>query len=72
MNLLQETERAYALASQGQLPVIELFSITQLLIDQKHLDIAIQLYQLWLERTNSPIKYAVQFNCAVAGYRAIF
>ena len=66
MNLLQETERAYALASQGQLPVIELFSITQLLIDQKHLDIAIQLYQLWLERTKSPINYAVQFNLAVA------
>lgn len=64
-SLLQETEQAFALASRGALPVIDLFNTTKRLADASHLDIAIQLYRTWLERTDSPIAYAVYFNLAV-------
>ena len=65
LSILQETEQAYAQASQGVLSIIDLFNVTQRLTEAKHSDIAIQLYRLWLERTDSPIAYAVQFNLAV-------
>ena len=65
LSLLQITEEAFALASQGALSVIDVFSVTQRLIDEKHLDIALQLYRLWLDRTESPIAYVVQFNLGV-------
>lgn len=65
LSLLQETERAFQLASYGSLPIIELFNVTKRLIDQKHTDIATQLYSLWLDRDHSPMAYAVQFNLAV-------
>ncbi len=65
LSILQETEQAYAQASQGVLSIIDLFNVTQRLTEADHSDIAIQLYRLWLERTDSPISYAVQFNLAV-------
>ena len=65
LSILQETEQAYAKASQGMLSIIDLFNVTQRLTEAKHPDIAIQLYRLWLERTDSPVAYAVQFNMAV-------
>jgi predicted O-linked N-acetylglucosamine transferase (SPINDLY family)/glycosyltransferase involved in cell wall biosynthesis len=66
LSLLQETEEAYALSSQGVLPIIDLFNTTQRLTDAEHPDIAIQLYRIWLKRTDSPIAYAAQFNLGVA------
>jgi predicted O-linked N-acetylglucosamine transferase (SPINDLY family) len=65
ISLLQATESAFALASQGGLPIIDLFGTAQRLTEGKHPDIAIQLYRIWLERTDSPIAYVAQFNLAV-------
>lgn len=64
-NLLQATEQAYALATQGLLSVTDLFNVAQRLTDAEQPDIAIQLYRLWLEHTASQIAYAVQFNLGV-------
>lgn len=66
LSLLQETEQAYAMSSQGVLSIIDLFNAAQRLIDAKHPDIAIQLYRIWLNHTDSPIAYAVHFNLGVA------
>lgn len=63
--LLQITEQAYALASQGALSVVDLFNTAQRLTDAAHPDIALQLYRVWLARTESPLAYAVQFNLGV-------
>ncbi|MET3133347.1 putative O-linked N-acetylglucosamine transferase (SPINDLY family) [Oxalobacteraceae bacterium GrIS 1.11] len=51
-----------ALARQGRLTVIDLFSAAQRLEDP-HL--AIELYRAWLAGTVSPLAYAAQFNLAV-------
>lgn len=64
-SLLQITEQAYALASRGALPVFDLFNTAQRLADEAHPDIALQLYRVWLARTESPLAYAVQFNLGV-------
>jgi predicted O-linked N-acetylglucosamine transferase (SPINDLY family) len=65
LSLLQATEQDFAQASQGLLSITDLFSAGQRLIDANHSDIMIQLYRLWLERSASPIAYAVQFNLAI-------
>jgi predicted O-linked N-acetylglucosamine transferase (SPINDLY family) len=62
---LQATEQAFALAVQGALSVIELFNATRRLTEAKQTDIAIQLYQLWINNTQSPIAYAAHFNLGV-------
>ena len=64
-SLLEATEQAWALAAAGQMPIIDLFNAAQRLTEVKHPDIALALYRLWLERTASPLAYAVQFNVAV-------
>lgn len=66
ISLLQVTESAFTQAGQGRLPIIELFNIAQRLNDANHQDIAIQLYRIWLEHTDSPIAYVAQFNLGVA------
>ena len=65
LNLLQATEQDFALAGQGALSIIDLFNSAERLTKANHPDIAIQLYRLWLERTDSPIAYAAYFNLSV-------
>lgn len=65
LSLLQSTERALALAGQGQLQIVELFNAAQRLTDGGHDDIACQLYRVWLAYTISPLAYAVHFNLGV-------
>jgi len=65
VNLLQATEQAFTLASQGLLSVTDLFTVAQQITDIEQPDIAIQLYKTWLEHTASQIAYAVQFNLGV-------
>ena len=62
----QSAELAAALATQGKLPVVELFQVCQLLDDERRSDQAIALYRLWLEHTDSPVAYAVMFNLGVS------
>jgi predicted O-linked N-acetylglucosamine transferase (SPINDLY family)/glycosyltransferase involved in cell wall biosynthesis len=63
--MIQKTKQAFLLARQGALAIVELFDAAQQLTDAKQADIAIQLYQLWLKSTNSPLAYAVHFNLGV-------
>jgi predicted O-linked N-acetylglucosamine transferase (SPINDLY family) len=58
-------ELATTLAGQGALPIIEVFSVCQQLTDAGQGPQAIALYRLWLERTKSPVAYAVLFNLGV-------
>lgn len=64
-SLLQSAEHAFALAKSNELPITELLNITHHLTDAKYSDLAIQLYQIWLECTDSPLAYAAQFNLGV-------
>ena len=64
-SLLESTEQAYTQAAQGTLSVVDLINATQRLSDANHFDIAIKLYKIWLEHSNSPVAYAVQFNLGV-------
>ncbi|NRR32672.1 glycosyltransferase [Oxalobacteraceae bacterium] len=63
--LAQATEAAFIQAAQGVLQIIDLFQAAGRLSDARHSDIAVQLYRLWLSKTNSPLAYASQFNLAV-------
>ena len=56
---------AWRQAASGQLPVTDLFTMAQQLVEQGQAPLAIALYQLWLEKTDSPLAYAVCFNLAV-------
>lgn len=58
-------ELATALALIGSLPINQLFDLNQQLTAHQLNDKAIALYRLWLEKTDSPIAYAVWFNLAV-------
>lgn len=58
-------ELATALALSGSLPIVQLFDLNQQLTAHQLNDKAIALYRLWLEKTDSPIAYAVWFNLAV-------
>ena len=64
-SLLQETEQAFAMIDQDALGIADLFRVTQRLTEASRSDIAIQLYRSWLERDNSPVAYAAQFNLGV-------
>ena len=57
---------ATALASQGTLPIVDLFGFCALLSEQDRRDDAIALYRQWLESTSSGASYAVLFNLAIA------
>ncbi|WP_347988734.1 tetratricopeptide repeat protein [Methylomonas sp. AM2-LC] len=63
--LFQVVEQAYAQASQGKLSLIDLINAAQQLGEAKHFTLAIQLYRLWIEHTDSPVSYIAQFNLAV-------
>ena len=65
LNLLETTERAFALAGKGALSIIELFNAAGELTASQLPDIAIQLYELWIKSTQSPIAYAAYFNLVV-------
>jgi predicted O-linked N-acetylglucosamine transferase (SPINDLY family) len=61
----QDTAQAFVLAALGQLSLISLFSAAQHLSDTDQSGRAIELYQLWVKSTESPIAYAAYFNLAV-------
>ncbi|MEC5163437.1 MULTISPECIES: O-linked N-acetylglucosamine transferase family protein [unclassified Janthinobacterium] len=61
-----EAAQAVRQAGDGTLAVVDLFNAAQQLINQGQVAAAIALYRLWLERTVSPLSYAVCFNLAVA------
>ena len=64
-NLAQTLAQAVALAQQGALPIVETFNVCQQLNEAGFADQVIALYRLWLERTTSPLAYAVLFNLGV-------
>jgi predicted O-linked N-acetylglucosamine transferase (SPINDLY family)/glycosyltransferase involved in cell wall biosynthesis len=64
--MAQSAELAAALATQGVLPISEVFAVCQLLNDANLPAQAIALYRLWLEHTDSPASYAVMFNLGVS------
>ncbi|MBC7858369.1 MAG: hypothetical protein H7Z39_06235 [Burkholderiaceae bacterium] len=63
---MRTAELASTLAGQGLLPVVEVFSVSQQLIDAQLTEQAIALYRLWLEHARSPGAHAVLFNLGVA------
>jgi predicted O-linked N-acetylglucosamine transferase (SPINDLY family)/SAM-dependent methyltransferase len=52
-------------AGQGSMSITDLFSAAQRLVDDGQAPLAIALYRLWLEKTVSPLSFAVCFNMAV-------
>ena len=58
----QSTEQAFVLAGQGGLTIVDLFNTAHVLTQAQYPNLAIELYRLWIENTNSPLSYAVQFN----------
>ena len=50
----------------GALPIEDLFNAAQGAIDAGRQDEAIRLYAAWLERSDSPLRYAARFNLAVS------
>ncbi len=53
------------LAAVGLLPIVNLFNLAEALNADGQRDAAIALYRLWLEKTASPVAYAVWFNLGV-------
>ncbi|MES2299256.1 MAG: glycosyltransferase [Pseudomonadota bacterium] len=64
-SLTDSTQQAFAIASQGTLPIIDLFQMAQRLGEMGEAAVAVELYRCWLKYTASPIAYAAQFNLAV-------
>lgn len=58
-------QAAVALAADGKLPIIELFTVTQMLTEAGYPHRSVQLFQSWLDNTASPVAYAVYFNLGV-------
>jgi len=57
---------ALSRAAQGDMPITDLFTIAAQLQEAGHATDAVALYQLWLERTVTPLAYAACFNLAVS------
>lgn len=56
---------AFAMAGQGALPIIELFSVAAKLSEAGQGEQTAALYQVWLKHTQTPVAYAAWFNLAV-------
>lgn len=59
------TAAAFSQAAGGGMPIIALFQMAAQLTEADQPGLALQLYRLWLNRTPSPLAYAVQFNLGV-------
>ena len=62
--LQDQARQALALATQGQLPIIDLFQTGQGLVEAGQRPLGLQLYRAWLAHP-SPLAYAAWFNLAV-------
>ncbi|WP_092281238.1 MULTISPECIES: glycosyltransferase [unclassified Duganella] len=63
--LARASSLAFALARQGELPIVELFGLAGLLGQAGDAARAAELYHLWLRCTDTPLLYAGWYNLAV-------
>jgi len=54
-----------ALASQGELSVVDLLSMVEQMQAEGRNDLTVELYRIWLAKHNSPLAYAIWFNLGV-------
>ena len=64
-SLSQTSTLAFAMASQGTLPIIELFTVAAKLSEAGQGEQTAALYHVWLKHTKTPVAYAAWFNLAV-------
>jgi predicted O-linked N-acetylglucosamine transferase (SPINDLY family) len=64
-SLSRTSTLAFAMAGQGTLPIIELFTVAAKLSEAGQGEQTAALYHVWLKHTKTPVAYAAWFNLAV-------